>query len=203
MNTSETNIRTDARHAHGPPRHAETDRRGHGRIGRRVAFQPLRTQRHRPCQTNWDKTFPKSQKVDHQKVTFKNRYGITLAGDLYLPKDRGESAAAGACRRRSVRRGEGAVVGALRPDHGGARLRHAGVRSVLHRRKRRRAAQRRLARHQHRGFQRGRRLSRPAPFGGSRADRHHRHLRLGRHGAERRRRRQARQGGRRPAPCTT
>jgi fermentation-respiration switch protein FrsA (DUF1100 family) len=36
----------------------------------------------------WDKTFPRSEKVDHQKVTFKNRYGITLAGDLYLPKDR-------------------------------------------------------------------------------------------------------------------
>jgi fermentation-respiration switch protein FrsA (DUF1100 family) len=34
----------------------------------------------------WDKTFPKSDKVDHRKVTFKNRYGITLAGDLYLPK---------------------------------------------------------------------------------------------------------------------
>ena len=39
---------------------------------------------------NWDKTFPKSDKVDHQKVTFKNRYGITLAGDLYLPKDRAD-----------------------------------------------------------------------------------------------------------------
>jgi fermentation-respiration switch protein FrsA (DUF1100 family) len=37
---------------------------------------------------NWDKTFPKSPRVDHQKVTFKNRYGITLAADLYLPKDR-------------------------------------------------------------------------------------------------------------------
>ena len=36
----------------------------------------------------WDKAFPRSEKVDHQKVTFKNRYGITLAGDLYLPKDR-------------------------------------------------------------------------------------------------------------------
>lgn len=34
----------------------------------------------------WDKTFPKSDKVDHEKVTFKNRYGITLAADLYLPK---------------------------------------------------------------------------------------------------------------------
>ena len=36
----------------------------------------------------WDKTFRKSDKVDHQKVTFKNRYGITLAADLYLPKSR-------------------------------------------------------------------------------------------------------------------
>lgn len=43
----------------------------------------------------WDKTFPKSEQVDHQKVTFKNRYGITLAGDLYLPKNRaGERLAA-------------------------------------------------------------------------------------------------------------
>lgn len=36
----------------------------------------------------WDKTFPKSPRVDHRKVTFKNRYGITLAADLYVPKDR-------------------------------------------------------------------------------------------------------------------
>ena len=39
-------------------------------------------------ETKWDKTFPKSEKVDHQKATFKNRYGITLAADLYLPKNR-------------------------------------------------------------------------------------------------------------------
>jgi fermentation-respiration switch protein FrsA (DUF1100 family) len=38
----------------------------------------------------WDKLFPKSNHVDHQKVTFTNRYGITLVGDLYLPKDRRE-----------------------------------------------------------------------------------------------------------------
>lgn len=38
----------------------------------------------------WDKVFPKSDRVDHQKVTFTNRYSITLVGDLYLPKDRGE-----------------------------------------------------------------------------------------------------------------
>lgn len=34
----------------------------------------------------WDKTFPKSDKVDHRKVTFVNRYGITLAADMYTPK---------------------------------------------------------------------------------------------------------------------
>ena len=37
--------------------------------------------------TEWDKTFPKSDKVDHSKVTFVNRYGITLAADMYVPKD--------------------------------------------------------------------------------------------------------------------
>lgn len=34
----------------------------------------------------WDKTFPKSNRVEHSKVTFANRYGITLAADLYVPK---------------------------------------------------------------------------------------------------------------------
>ncbi len=34
----------------------------------------------------WDKTFPKSDKVEHGKVTFHNRYGVTLAADLYRPK---------------------------------------------------------------------------------------------------------------------
>jgi len=37
--------------------------------------------------SEWDKTFPKSDKVDHRKVTFTNRYGITLAADLYTPKN--------------------------------------------------------------------------------------------------------------------
>lgn len=35
----------------------------------------------------WDKTFVKSDKVNHKKVTFHNRYGITLAADMYIPKD--------------------------------------------------------------------------------------------------------------------
>ena len=37
--------------------------------------------------TEWDKTFPKSENVDHEKVTFVNRYGITLAADMYTPKN--------------------------------------------------------------------------------------------------------------------
>ncbi|WP_425890628.1 alpha/beta hydrolase [Aeromonas veronii] len=41
--------------------------------------------------TQWDKTFTQSDKVDHRKVTFKNRYGITLVADLYLPKNRGDA----------------------------------------------------------------------------------------------------------------
>ena len=34
----------------------------------------------------WDKVFPQSDKVSHSKVTFRNRYGITLAADMYKPK---------------------------------------------------------------------------------------------------------------------
>ena len=39
--------------------------------------------------SSWDKVFAKSDNVDHQKVSFRNRYGITLVGDLYLPENRG------------------------------------------------------------------------------------------------------------------
>lgn len=35
----------------------------------------------------WDKTFPKSDKVNHSKITFHNRYGITLVADMYVPKN--------------------------------------------------------------------------------------------------------------------
>lgn len=37
--------------------------------------------------TEWDKVFPQSDKVEHSKITFYNRYGITLAADLYIPKN--------------------------------------------------------------------------------------------------------------------
>ena len=46
----------------------------------------------------WDKTFAKSDKVDHEKITFHNRYGITLAADLYRPKHaEGKLAALAVC----------------------------------------------------------------------------------------------------------
>ena len=46
----------------------------------------------------WDKTFPKSEKVNHRKVAFPNRYGITLAADLYMPKEaEGKLAAIAVC----------------------------------------------------------------------------------------------------------
>lgn len=35
---------------------------------------------------DWDKTFPKSDRVGHEKVCFHNRFGIALAGDLYVPQ---------------------------------------------------------------------------------------------------------------------
>ncbi len=37
--------------------------------------------------TEWDKVFPQSDKVEHSKITFHNRYGVTLAADLYVPKN--------------------------------------------------------------------------------------------------------------------
>ena len=47
---------------------------------------------------DWDKTFPKSEKVDHKKVTFRNRYGITLAADMYTPQNAvGKLAAVAVC----------------------------------------------------------------------------------------------------------
>ena len=46
----------------------------------------------------WDKTFSKSEEVNHKKVTFHNRYGITLVGDLYEPKSfQGKLTAIGVC----------------------------------------------------------------------------------------------------------
>lgn len=48
--------------------------------------------------SEWDKVFPKSDKVNHSKITFHNRYGITLAADLYIPKNaKGKLSAIAVC----------------------------------------------------------------------------------------------------------
>ncbi|MGY4827601.1 alpha/beta hydrolase [Sphaerotilaceae bacterium SBD11-9] len=52
-----------------------------------VAAAPAGAQSRLKLSDTWDKTFPKSTKVDHKKVSFKNRYGILLAADLYQPKN--------------------------------------------------------------------------------------------------------------------
>lgn len=49
--------------------------------GQAFAQSPL------PLSTTWDKTFAKSDKIDHKKVSFTNRFGITLSADLYQPKN--------------------------------------------------------------------------------------------------------------------
>ena len=72
--------------------------------------------------TDWDKVFPKSDKVDHSKVTFHNRYGITLAADLYIPKG-----ATGRLPAIAVCGPFGAVVGSVCPDHGGVWLPDPGL----------------------------------------------------------------------------
>ena len=88
---------------------------------------------------NGDKTFPKSEKVDHCKVTFANRYGITLAGDLYVPKKRlVESCLPSPCAA-PFRRGEGTVLRTVCPGDGGPGIHDPGFRSLLYRRERRHA----------------------------------------------------------------
>lgn len=52
-----------------------------------LASQPAAAQPSIKLGKAWDKTFPKSNKVDHKKVSFQNRFGITLAADLYVPKN--------------------------------------------------------------------------------------------------------------------
>src|SRR5574344_1861445 len=50
------------------------------RMGNKIVKEDLK------LTEKWDKVFPQSKKVDHRKVTFVNRYGITLAADMYIPK---------------------------------------------------------------------------------------------------------------------
>ncbi len=50
-------------------------------VGSKIVVEQLKLEK------NWDKTFKKSEKVDHKKVAFVNRYGITLVADMYIPKN--------------------------------------------------------------------------------------------------------------------
>ena len=52
-----------------------------------VSITPMKGVQTMQLTQEWDKIFPQSNKVEHHKVTFKNRYGITLVGDLYMPKN--------------------------------------------------------------------------------------------------------------------
>ena len=133
--------------------------------------------------SEWDKTFPKSNDVDHQKVTFTNRYGITLAADLYQPKKAADKMPAlavsgpfGAVKEQSsglyaqTMAERGFVTLAFDPSYTGEsggtpRLRHSRLRSVFRRRERRRDACRGFSRHQHRGLQRSGGFSRTATPG--------------------------------------
>lgn len=81
----------------------------------------------------WDKTFPESDEVNHRKVTFKNRFGITLAADLYEPKN-AEGKLAADRSERSLRSCQGTGIGALCADDGRARIHNPCVRSVIYRR---------------------------------------------------------------------
>ena len=56
-------------------------------VGALISSGPASAQPQVNLESKWDKTFPKSGKVDHRKVTFKNRYGTTVAADLYQPRN--------------------------------------------------------------------------------------------------------------------
>ncbi|WP_283118232.1 hypothetical protein [Neisseria sp. HMSC070A01] len=73
-----------------------------------------------PAQTiqltqEWDKIFPQSDKVEHRKVTFKNRYGLTLVGDLYVPTRR-DRQITGNRSKRSIGCGKRANIWSLCPN---------------------------------------------------------------------------------------
>jgi uncharacterized protein len=72
----------------------------------------------------WDKTFPKSDRVDHQKVSFYNRLGITLVADMYVPKNLDRSRRSPAIVVGHPFGGVKEQTSGLYPDDGRARLHH-------------------------------------------------------------------------------
>ena len=94
--------------------------------------------------TEWDKTFPKSDKVEHKKVTFHNRYGIELAADMYIPKaplssplgGKTDSLTNGSSPKGAVRRGLPAIAvsgpfGAVKEQSSGLYAQHMAERGFL------------------------------------------------------------------------
>ena len=89
-------------------------------------------------------SFPLRESVQREKVRFHNRYGIELAGDLYLPRG-----AAGTLAAVAV----AGPFGAVKEQCAGLYAEELAARGfAAHRRERRHGTQRRLPRHQHRGF---------------------------------------------------
>lgn len=129
----------------------------------------------------WDKVFPKSDKVEHGKVTFHSRYGITLAADVYVPKN-----VEGKLPVIAV----SGPFGAVKEQSSGLyaqKMAELGFFAIafdpsLYRRERRHAPLCGIAGYQHRGLLRSGGF--PLCTGKRRpgAHRYHWHLRLGRHG---------------------
>ena len=96
----------------------------------------------------WDKTFPKSDKVEHSKVVFVNRFGVTLAADMYVPKE-----VVGKLSAVAVSGPFGAVKeqssGLYAQALARTRFPYHRFRSVVHGGERRCAPQRGFARHQY------------------------------------------------------
>ena len=108
----------------------------------------------REARMNDGYTFKLNENVRRTRVTFKNRFGIVLAGDLYEPKaGGGKFSAIAVCGAFGGVKEQ--ASGFLCESNGFARIYNARVRSVVYRRQRRRCPVCRIVRYQHRRFQRG------------------------------------------------
>lgn len=77
--------------------------------------------------SDWDKTFAKSDKVNIEKVKFKNRYGIELVGDLYMPKDKPAEKLPAIAVSGPFGAVQGAGLWTLCAGNGRARFYYAGI----------------------------------------------------------------------------
>ena len=101
---------------------------------------------------SWDKIFPKSDKVEHKKVSFKNRYGITLIGDLYFPKNTENKKLAALAVLQWVWSCKRTSLWILRVNNCRKRFCNLSFRPFLYGRKQWRTAQCSIARYQYRRF---------------------------------------------------